>query len=232
LSPSNTMTAVWGPLGWLTLHSVAGVYPDTPTNAEKQLMSAWLDAFRDTITCHYCRSHFTEMYANYRQKFPGMFSSRQEFVAFTFRAHNAVNRRLNKPIYNSVAECMSTLRNAVQGRQGREYRTAYINHIRRYWSTLQDVSGIVALKKISQLSQIEADYILPRDNNLNFEIQETLVVVPRGVLEQVDEKVMMPRARRQQAPVVRPAPTPVTPLPPTPYRRVGFQITGVGLRLR
>jgi hypothetical protein len=227
------MTAIWGPLGWLTLHSVAGVYSDTPTNAEKQLMTVWLDLFRDTITCHYCRSHFTDMYAMYRQRFPGMFDSRQEFVAFTFRAHNAVNRRLNKPIYNSVSECMATLRNAIQSKTAREYRTAYLNHIRRYWSTFQDVSGIVALKKINQMIQIETDYVISRDNNFGSDIEETVVALPREVLERSDERSIMPRVRHRPPPPPRPAAATVAqPLPPTPYRRVGFQITAGGLRLR
>jgi hypothetical protein len=196
-------------------------------------MTVWLELFRDTITCHYCRSHFTEMYAMYRQRFPGMFNSRQEFVAFTFRAHNAVNRRLNKPLYSSVAECMTTLRSAIQTKTAREYRTAYLNHIRRYWSTLQDVSGIVALKKINQMSQIETDYVISRDNNLGFEIQETAVVVPREMLERSDERSIMPRPRQQRGgpPPPRPA-TVAQPQQPLPSRSVGFRITAGGLRLR
>jgi hypothetical protein len=36
------MTAVWGPLGWMTLHSVSTMYPEQPTQAEKTLMTTWL----------------------------------------------------------------------------------------------------------------------------------------------------------------------------------------------
>lgn len=226
------MTAIWGPLGWMTLHSVASVYPEQPTQAEKQLMSVWLELFRDTITCHHCRSHFTEMYDLYRQKFPGMLSSRQEFMAFSFRAHNAVNRRLGKPIYNSVAECMETLRNNVKTRSAREYRTAYINHIRRYWRTMTDVAGMVAVKKINQMSQIETDYFLSRDTNFEVDVEETLVVLPHGVIEKVEKGLFSRMAAQRPA---APAPTAAPTAPAAPARRIpqaGFRITAAGLRLR
>lgn len=213
----------------MTLHSVACAYPEEPTPAEKQLMSAWLDLFRDTITCHTCRGHFTEMYATYRQKFPGMFASRQELVAFTFRAHNTVNRRLNKPIYNSVAECMEVLRNNVRTRSAREYRTAYIAHIRRYWRSMNDVSGIVAVKRITQMAQIEADYISARDTDFDVDIAETLTVLPHGVLEKEERTILPKRTRVAPAPV---APSGGPAPPPRHIPSVGFHTTLGKLRLR
>ena len=100
------MTAVWGPLGWMTLHSVATCYPETPTQTERELMYSWLDMFRDTITCPHCREHFSAMLQTYRATFPGMLNSRQDFALFTFRAHNAVNRRLRKPIQATLEDCI------------------------------------------------------------------------------------------------------------------------------
>lgn len=221
------MTAIWGPLGWMTLHSVASLYPDEPTPSEKQLMSVWLDLFRDTITCHYCRGHFTDMYAMYRQKFPGMFNSRQELMAFVFRAHNTVNRRLNKPVYGTVAECMEVLRNNVRTRSATEYRVAYLNHIRRYWRSMQDVSGITSGKKVIQMTQIESDYFSPRSNNFDRDIEETLVILPLGVIEKASERTILPRR------LVAPPAMPVLPRPevrrPGP---TGFRFTSEGLRLR
>lgn len=224
------MTAIWGPLGWMTLHSVASLYPEQPTPAEKQLVSTWLDLFRDTITCHSCRSHFTEMYGLYRQKFPTMFHSRQELMAFTFRAHNTVNRRLNKPVYGTVAECMEVLHKNVQHRTAQDYRTAYLNHIRRYWRSMNDVNGIVAMKKVLQMTQIESDYFAPRDTNFEVEIEETAVILPRGLIEHVEEGSMFHRRRQQQ---VVPPSTSLSPAqPPRTLPSVGFRFTAGGLRLR
>ena len=208
------MTAIWGPLGWMTLHSTAFAYPETPTVSEKDLMYSWLDMFRDTITCPSCKGHFTTMLANYRAQFPNMLQSRHEFIMFTFRAHNAVNKRLNKPVYSSVEECLATLRNNVKHRTAKDYRISYINHITRHWRTLQDVSGIVAVKKINEMKRIEMEYISDRDTNFTIDVRSDIVVLPQTMIEKSTEAQ--------------------TPRPVFLGRsgNAGFQITSRGLRLR
>jgi len=171
------MTSIWGPLGWMTLHSVASCYPDTPLQSEKTLMNTWLDMFQSTITCPSCREHFGTTLGSYRRQYPQMLSSREEFLLFTFRAHNTVNRQLNKPIHQTVAACFEQLRNNVKTRSARDYRTAYINHIQRFWRTLQDASGFTALKKINEMRKIEYEYLQRHDNNFEIIIPENIVVL-------------------------------------------------------
>ena len=177
------MTAIWGPLGWMTLHSTAFAYPEVPSPSEQNLMTTWIDMFRDTITCPSCKQHFTTLLANYRTQFPNFLGSRHEFVVFTFRAHNAVNRRINKPIYTSVEACVETLRGAVRTRTARDYRAAYLNHVTRHWKTFQDVTGIVALKKLNEMRKVETDYVGPRDTNFTPTIRSDIVVLPQDRLE-------------------------------------------------
>ena len=181
------MTSIWGPLGWMTLHSTACAYPELPTPSEKELMSSWLELFRASITCPSCRDHFTSLLNNYRIHFPGMLNSRQDFVIFTFRAHNAVNRRIHKPLYTSVEECISTLRNIVKIRSAREYRNTYIAHITRHWKVMQDVNGIVVLKKIQEMKRIEAEYVSQRDTNFEVQLRPDIVVLPHDALERSNE---------------------------------------------
>lgn len=208
------MTAIWGPLGWMTLHSTAFAYPETPLVSEKDLMYSWLDMFRDTITCPSCKQHFTDMLANYRAQFPNMLQNRHEFIMFTFRAHNAVNKRLNKPVYSSVEECLATLRNNVKNRTAKDYRISYINHITRHWRTLQDVSGIVAVKKINEMKRIELEYVADRDTNFTIDVRSDIVVLPQTMIERSTE-AQVPR-----------------PLFLGRTGNAGFQITSRGLRLR
>jgi hypothetical protein len=181
------MTSIWGPLGWMTLHSTACAYPELPTPSEKELMSSWLELFRASITCPSCRDHFTSLLNNYRIHFPGMLNSRQDFVIFTFRAHNAVNRRIHKPLYTSVEECISTLRNIVKIRSAREYRNTYLAHITRHWKVMQDVNGIVVLKKIQEMKRIEAEYVSQRDTNFEVQLRPDVVVLPHDSLERSNE---------------------------------------------
>jgi hypothetical protein len=145
-----------------------------------------------------------------------MLQSKHEFVMFTFRAHNAVNKRLNKPVYTSVEECVATLRNNVKNRTARDYRISYINHITRHWRTFQDVSGIVALKKIREMKRIEDEYVGPRDTNFTIDIRPDVVVLPQNMLNKgAEQQVSRPMF-----------------LGSAPLGAAGFRITGGGLRLR
>lgn len=209
------MTAIWGPLGWMTLHSTAFAYPENPTPTEQALMSTWLDMFRDTITCPSCQGHFSNLLASYRAQFRDMLVNRQQFVLFTFRAHNAVNRGLNKPIYASVEECMVTLRDNVATRSAKEYRNAYWTHIARHWQTFQDITGIVALKKIRELRRIEEEYVTPRDTNFKITIPPGVVVLPQTIMERTAYSE-----------------PPSRPVLPRGGGAAGFRIAGGGIRLR
>jgi hypothetical protein len=171
------MTSIWGPLGWMTLHSVASCYSNTPVQSEAALMQTWLDMFQATITCPSCREHFGVALASYRRQYPQMLSSREEFLVATFRLHNSVNRRLNKPIHATVGACFEQLRNNVKVRSARDYRIAYITHIQRFWRTMQDVSGISALKKINEMRKIEYEYFQRHENNFEEDIPENIVVL-------------------------------------------------------
>jgi hypothetical protein len=170
-------------MGWMTLHSVATCYPESPTPSEQALMATWLELFRDTITCPHCRDHFGTMLSAYRASFPSMMRSRQDFAIFSFRAHNAVNRRLRKPLQLSVAECLTTLQSNVASRTASDYRISYLNHVTRYWRTWQDVTGIVALKKIAEMRTIESTYIQSRETNFAVSLSPDVTVLPSDALE-------------------------------------------------
>ena len=171
--------------------------------------------FRDTITCPSCKGHFTSLLANYRVQFPNMLGNRHEFIMFTFRAHNAVNKRLNKPVFSSVESSLSTLRHMVATRSARDYRNAYLAHITRHWKIFQDISGIVALKKLQEMRRIEMEYVSQRDLNFAITVREDVVVLPQSVME-----------RDTEAPQQRPI------FLGNAKASAGFRITGAGLRLR
>lgn len=211
------MTAVWGPLGWMTLHSVSTSYPENPTPSERQLVFSWLDMFRDTITCPHCKEHFGTMLQNYRNRFPGMLSSRQDFAMFAFRAHNAVNARLHKPVYSTLGDCMNVLQTNIKTKSAAEYRMAYINHITRYWRTIQDISGIVALKKVNEMRKIEIDYFTRLDTKFDVQLREDSVTIPRNWVENNVEPVST-------------GPAPI--LLSNSNARAGFRIVGGRMRLR
>ena len=197
------------------MHSVALSYSEVPTESEKVLMNKWLDMFRDTITCAHCREHFTNMLARYKTHFPTFLNSRQSFVIATFRMHNTVNRRLSKPIYNTVAECISTLEETIKRKTPTEYRIAYLTHIANYWRSMQDISGIVSVRKIQEMKKIENEYLTPKSANMSFIVAEEQIVLPSGILEKDSKPVLS-----QSSPML------------LSNARAGFRITSGGLRLR
>lgn len=139
-------------------------------------MVRWLDLFRDTITCPTCQGHFSELLASYRAQYPNMLYSRNEFMLFTLRAHNAVNRRLNKPVYTSVQACFDLLRNNVKFNKTSSFRITYTNHITRHWRTFQDAVGLSAMKKIHEIKKIEINYMASRSNEFESMIPEDNVL--------------------------------------------------------
>jgi hypothetical protein len=202
----------------MTLHSVSTIYPERPTQSEKDLISTWLGLFGDTITCPYCRDHFRTMHTNYRTRYPGYLDSRQAFAMFVFRCHNVVNARLSKPVYSTLEECMEVLRNNLKTRTAQDYRISYVNHIMRFWSTVQDTSGIAALKKALEMKKIEIDYLGPRDTKFDVQLRDDGVVIARQWVESIPGQTVV-----ETTPRLFPRTTETS--------RAGFRMQGGRIRL-
>jgi hypothetical protein len=152
------MTALWGPLGWMMLHSVSINYPDTPSETEKQICSRFLEMFGESITCHICRSHFLRMLQTYRVTHPEFLKSKQDFFLFTVRAHNTVNKRLDKPTVKTVAEALKTLQQATSQTSPAQYRQKYIDYLKRIWGADTSPTSLFARQKIRELEKINVEY--------------------------------------------------------------------------
>ena len=149
------MTSKWGPLGWATLHSVALLYPESPSTLEIELIKRWILSFNDTIVCPSCMEHFRAMRTKYEREHPEVYSSRRELCTFVMRAHNTVNRRTKKKVYTleeSIEELQRILPNAQQK------RVEYILYIRRQWALDRSLGGITALGKLRDLQVTEQQY--------------------------------------------------------------------------
>jgi hypothetical protein len=57
----------------------------------------------------------------------------------------------------------------------------------------QDVTGIVATKKIVEMRKIEATYVQQRDTNFNVTLTPDVVILPRDALETDATEVAAPR---------------------------------------
>lgn len=153
------MTAIWGPLGWMTLHSISICYPDNPTDSDKAILNQFMNGFGITISCPSCNNHFAQAFSKYKTRRPQWNSSKYElFLAFC-RIHNGVNRRLDKPSPSTVSECLQALKNATQHTDQHLFRSRYLDYLTSNW-TYQN-AGVVGI--INQMRKINNEYWNPRE---------------------------------------------------------------------
>ena len=175
------MANIWGPMGWLTLHSVAAAYPDFPSQELRVATLKFLDNFAKTITCPYCRDHFARMLTVYQNRHPEFLNSRRDFFLFTARAHNTVNKRLDKPVLQTVADCMQTLRNATVNVTPAQFRINYFSYAARNWIHEMGGDGRINFNIVGEMKRTNQNMFAQRNNEFTIEMEEG------DILEQVEE---------------------------------------------
>lgn len=176
------MTSLWGPLGWMTLHSVSFLYPEQPSSADKMLLKRYMELFRDTITCPHCYRHFKILFENYTRAHPEWADSRFQFFLFVCRAHNTVNRRLEKPRYDTVESCIQRFRANTQITPAAVYRAKYLDYLSRNYGVELSGDNMMKLQSVRELRKITNDYW----NKLSDESTSTFNF-DGNVLEFIDE---------------------------------------------
>lgn len=165
------MTARWGPLGWMTLHSIAANYPDVPSSSDVSILNMFMESFRETIACPSCKNHFTSMFATYKSIHPEWASSKFNLFVAVCRMHNTVNKRLDKPIQQTLEECITTLQNATKNTSPEKFRIAYLNYLMSNWAPQHSGDGFIASGHVRQMIKINNEYWVPREtqySDLNF----------------------------------------------------------------
>ena len=152
------MTSIWGPLGWMTLHSISLLYPENPSQSDKQILKRFVDLLRDTITCPSCQSHFRIIYANYIRSHPEWADSKFDLFLFITRAHNTVNNRLSKPKPDSVKASLDAYRAATQNTSGPGFRQAYINYLLRNYGREMSGEGYMHAAEVREMQRINDSY--------------------------------------------------------------------------
>lgn len=153
------MTKVWGPMGWMTLHSISICYPEEPTSNDKQILQEFMNAFGGSITCAYCRQHFVQMFSDYKSKVPSWLNSRRDLFLAVCRMHNAVNKRLDKPQPKTVVECIEFLKRATSYTNARTFRENYVNYLLRDWySQRNHGEGLSGYKSAETVKRINEQY--------------------------------------------------------------------------
>jgi hypothetical protein len=162
----------------MTLHSVSLIYPEVPSPEERAIASKFLDLFARTITCIFCKNHFASMYAIYKNEHPEYLNSRQDFALFAFRAHNTVNKRLDKPRPSSMADCLATLLSNTANTTFAQFRRSYLDYLIRNWGQDFGVEGRMLQRDVAEMNKINNEYWSPRELTSIPELAESDVMTP------------------------------------------------------
>ena len=109
-SPEGFNSTLWGPGLWTFMHYIALNYPISPTKAQVESYKAFFRSLCNILPCYVCRKEFCELVTKPQSRFylgrPGLFpykptnpaAARHSLFMWTSDLHNAVNRRLKKPV--------------------------------------------------------------------------------------------------------------------------------------
>jgi hypothetical protein len=187
------MTRVWGPMGWMTLHSISVCYPEEPTQNDKAVLEEFMNAFGITITCIHCKNHFISMFSDYRSKVPAWKDSRRDLFLAISRMHNAVNKRLEKPQPKTVSGCVESLKLATRYSTPSQFREKYITYLFGDWRKHGNTSeSFAAIKATEVMKKINEDYWNKREvsySTISFPEDDVLtygkITVPPSMKEQL-----------------------------------------------
>lgn len=85
-----------GRSSWTLLHSIAATYPKTPTSSQQSDLVSFVHLFSRLYPCWVCADDFR----GYIAKEPPQATSREDFGQWLCRAHNDVNVKLGKPVFD------------------------------------------------------------------------------------------------------------------------------------
>ena len=93
---TGMQTRVWGPAGWLFLHSIAQNYPWEPTAEQKTNYFNFFKLTGNVLPCRYCR----ESYQKFINEEPTcldihVMKDRKSLVMWLYNIHNKVNNKLD-----------------------------------------------------------------------------------------------------------------------------------------
>ena len=113
---TGMQTRVWGPAGWLFLHSIVQNYPWKPTDEQKNNYLSFLTLVGDVLPCRYCRDSYKKYITGIDNWKPtptelenpdqltekdkdlilniSKLKSRKTLVIWLYELHNRINKKL------------------------------------------------------------------------------------------------------------------------------------------
>ena len=89
---------VWGPDGWIFLHTVTFNYPEDPTEDDKRNYYNFFMNIKNVLPCKKCQAHYKENLEKY--DLSNNLYNRDDLVKWLIDIHNEVNKDNGKRIWS------------------------------------------------------------------------------------------------------------------------------------
>jgi len=111
---TGMQTRVWGPAGWIFLHSIAQNYPWEPTAEKKESYKLFFSLIGDILPCRYCRESYKHFIIEKGTCLnDSVLESRKTLTNWLYKIHNKVNKKLgykNTPTEQKVWDTYESYR--------------------------------------------------------------------------------------------------------------------------
>jgi hypothetical protein len=108
----------------------------------------------------------------YPKKYPNWLNSQFDFFLFVARAHNTVNKRLDKPRLTTVQDCLKTFKSNIQFTSPAQFRHNYLMYLTRNWTQEQSGEGYMRMAMVNEMKKINEKYWSSREIDIQaFDIQ-------------------------------------------------------------
>ena len=131
--------AVWGPVGWKFLHSVAHGYPEIPEEFDEEHnlpkgttaanYTSFFNSLGNVLPCKYCR----DSYMKFIKESPIRTESRYSITKWLWEIHNKVNNKLgaNSSDFNSVCAEYESYRASCSKKSAMGCTVPYMNNTKK-----------------------------------------------------------------------------------------------------
>ena len=112
VSPNNNprngfVSAIFGPLIWVSTHMIAQNYPLYPTSKDKKNFEDWFLGLGHILPCGACRDNFKSNLEAVGYDTKRDFINRHTLTRLVWKLHNEVNRMLKKDVFVTFADNIS-----------------------------------------------------------------------------------------------------------------------------
>lgn len=129
------------------------------------------------------------MLSSYKRKYPQWSSSQRELFLFVCRAHNTVNKRIDKPIISSVADCLEAIKNNSKNTSLKQFRQSYLDYLVRNWGQFRDFEAMHAMNAAREIEKINNQYWNLREVNISdieaFDGDVTEFITDTGIVKRI-----------------------------------------------